>query len=215
MKKFLVFSFFVLLIVVIALGMTGFVPGLSEFMGANKARDLGVVPSREVFDSVLKANGFVLNDNAGFGPNTKISYQGQKTVDATLSDNEIASLLNFNHAEKFPIKDAQVKIHKDGTLEVSAKVSIKNYKGYSLENAVYVKGKIEVISPTSIKINPEQVEIGRFPFPMTERVTSALNREANSILSTITGLSIQSVSYDEGKVNFKGTIPALAKRVLR
>ena len=213
MKKFLIFFALIVVAIVIGLGMTGFVPGLSKMLGADKPRDLGVSATKEEFSSTLNNIGFSLNDDAGFGPNTKISYHGQKTVNVGVSESEISSLLSFNHAEKFPVKDAQVKIHKDGTVEASAKVSIKNYKGYSLENAVYVKGKIDVTSPNSVKINPESVEIGRVPFPMTEQMTSTLNNEANQLLKTIPGLSIQSVSYEEGKINFKGTIPASAKRI--
>lgn len=205
----------VLVIIIIGIGLTGFVPGLSSLLGANKPRNLGVEVSEEKYNYILNTVGFELNNQIGLGSDTKISYQGQKNINVSLSESDLSSLLSFNHAELFPVKNVQVKIHQNGTVEASANVSINNYKGYSLNNAVYVKGKIDVISSRNIKIKPDEVEIGRIPLPMTEKMISVLNNEANQYINKIEGLSIESVSYEDGKVNFKGTIPSKATRIKR
>ena len=205
----------VFILLALGAGMTGFVPGLSDALGANSPRDLGVKVTKADYDSAVKKVGFILDDSAGLGPNTRISYQGQKQVSATFSQEEISALVDFNNADLFPVKDMQIKISKDGTLESSAKISVNNYNGYTLNNAVYAKGKIEVASPKTLKLEPEAVMIGRIPTPVTDTMLGAVEKEVNAKLASIPGLTIQSVSFDHGKINFKGTIPASAKRVLK
>ncbi len=198
--------------------MAGFVPGLSSLLGANKAKDLGVKYTIKDYQSAITKLGFSLDTSAGEGPDTKIQYStATKKVDVELTNEEVSALLNFDHAEKFPVTDAQVKANPDGTVEGSAKVKIDNYKGFSFDNAVYGKGTATLTSPTSIKItNAESLVVGRMPTPVTDQMIQTAEDEANSKLASIPGLSIQSVSMTEdGKVHFVGIIPESAKRVPR
>lgn len=216
-RRFPIWLIVLLVIILIIIGVasaSGFVPVLSSVIGANSPRNLGIKTTSADFKKTLESIGFSLDDGAGFGPDTHITYGSQiKKVDGVFSNEQISSLINFNHADKYPIRNAQIKISKDGTLEASAKVKVQNFKGYSVDNAVYVKGRIEVIGSKQIKINPEKIEIGRLPVPVNQNVVKLIEDEANKKINSIPGLSIQSVSYEEGKVNFKGTIPASAKRV--
>jgi hypothetical protein len=208
-----IFLLFILLVIGVA-GYSGFVPGLSDTMGANEPRDLGVKTTKTDFTATLQKAGFVLDDSAGFGPDTRISYSGQKNVDVTLSNEEISSLMNYDHAKAYPISDAQVKVSPDGTLEGSAKVNA-SYAGYSVNNAVYAKGKIEVTGPTSVVFNIDSLVIGRVPMPIRAEDKAKAEQLVHEKLNSIPGFSIGSVSYEGGLVHFKGTIPASAKRVKR
>lgn len=198
------------------IGATGFVPVVSDIMGANTPRDLGVKSTNEDYKNALAKIGFELDNSLGFGKDTMISYgAGRREVDITLTNAEISSLINFKHAEAYPVRNAQVKISQDGTMEASALVVVPEYKGYSLKNAVYAKGKVEVLGSKSVNLVPEAAAIGYVPVPIDPKMVDFVETEVNGKLSSIPGLEIESISYQDGGINFKGTIPASAKRVPR
>ena len=203
----------IFVLLVLGAGMTGFVPVVSDILGTNAPRDLGVKVTQADYDSALAATGFKLDSSAGYGPDTHITYSGQKAVSVGLTDAQLSALIDFDHATQYPVRNAQVKIHADGTLEAAAYIKVDSYKGYSVNNAVYVKGSFDVLPGGQIKLHPAEVQVGRAPVPLVESGVAAAEQEVNSKIASIPGLSIQSITYEEGKVNFKGTIPASAKRV--
>lgn len=215
-KKWMKIAGIIVLVLLLIAGYTGFVPVISDLMGTNSPRDLGVKYTKEDYVNAMQKANFELDSSAGYGPETKISYQGKQNIDTTFTQEEISALISFDHAENYPARDAQVKINEDGSIEVSAKIKIKDYKGYSLNNAVYVKGKAELSSPNRISLTDvDEVEIGRLPAPVTDSIINEVEQEINDRISRIPGLYIESVNLEKGAAGFKGTIPESAKRVPR
>jgi len=213
MKKLIIFLI-VIAVLVLGVAYAGFVPVVSPLLGTNKPRDLGVKYTKADYESIIQQAKFKLDNSAGFGPDTRITYSPNKiTVEGKFTQEQVSALINFDHADGYPVSNTQIKIHADGTLEGAAQVGVNNYKGYSFHNAVYVKGKIDVTSAKSLKLNPEKLEVGRLPVPINEKAKNIVETAVNEKLNSIPGLAIESVSFEEGKVNFKGTIPESAKRV--
>lgn len=212
---------FLLVVLIFVAGITvvslaGFVPGLSTIVGARSPKTLGVPKATQAdYESALKKIDFVLDSSAGTGKDTRISYSGQKSVTATFTQAEVAALINFNHADAYPARDARIKIHSDGTLEGSSRIDVPDYKGYSLQNAVYVKSSVDVVGPKQIKLNPSSVRIGYVPVPIRQDILDFVGKEVNNKLQNIPGFSIRSISYTDGGITFDGTIPASAKRIKR
>ena len=204
------------LVLLLIAGYTGFVPILSDIMGTNSPRDLGIEYTKQDYLNAMNKAGFTLDNSAGLGPDTKISYSGQKQINAQFTQEEISALLSFDHAEKFPAKDVQVKINEDGSLEASARIKLDDYKGISIDNAVYIKGKPELVAPNRISLEKiDKLEIGRVPTPVTEEIKSRVEDEINNKLNSIPGLNVESLDVKNGVAGLKGTIPESAKRVPR
>lgn len=218
-KGKIIFLTIILLLVggaVYAAGLSGFVPVISPMLGADKPRDLGVVSTLDDYKAAAQATAFTLDNSAGKGPDTRISYSAKKkTINGKFSQSQISSLINFNHSDSYPVSGAQIRVHADGTMEGAAMVNVNGYKGYDFHNAVYVKGKVNVTSPQSLSFDVSAVEVGRLPVPINPTVKQVVEDAVNEKLRSITGLAIESVGYEEGKIDFKGTIPESAKRVKR
>jgi hypothetical protein len=200
--------------IIIAGGVLGVIPGVSDVFGTNKPRDLGVKYTKQDYDSGMKKLGFAIDRSAGSGPDTQLVYSTKtKKVDAELTNAEISALLSYDHADKYPVRNAQVKINADGTVELSAAVALKDYKGISFNNAAYFKGRITKESSKSLNLQADAIEAGRLELPQKEKVVREVEREVNSRLERIPGLSIDSLEVkDEGKVHLQGTIPESANR---
>jgi hypothetical protein len=205
----------VILAIVLIIGSLGFVPGLSTVLGANKPRDLGVTYTKQDYVSGMQKLGFVFDKSAGTGPNTKLVFSSTtKKVDAVLTNAELSALLTYDHSDRYPVHDAQVKVNPDGTIEVSAGVVLKEYKGINFDNAAYFKGKISKESSKSVSIEADKIEAGRVAVPEKEKVVQEAEKELNARLAKIPGLSIDTLEVTgDGNLRVQGTIPDSAKRV--
>lgn len=215
MKKLIVFLI-VIAGLVIGAAYTGFVPVLSPLLGTDKPRDLGIKYTKADYENIMSQTKFKLDNSAGFDSNTMITYSPNKIkIEGSFTQEQVSALINLDHASGYPVSNAQIKINADGTLEGAAQVGVNNYKGYSFHNAVYVKGKIDVTSTKTLRLNPEKLEVGRMPVPINEKAKNIVETAINEKLNSIPGLAIESVTFENGKANFKGTIPESAKRVKR
>ena len=244
----------IVLAVVLVLGtLIGAVPGLSSLAGTNRPRDLGVHPTRADYDRAVTAVGYKLNNlpagltalpgpgagNAGaaatpVGPAAADQYRkvysGQVAIDRDFTQAEVSALLGFNHVPWWLFQDPQLKVNKDGTLELA---TLLNLKGLPMDQLpatfrsslpavlpdqvpIYVKGRLDVTGPQSVKLSVERLDVGRLPVPANaaspENVQRA-NEWVNDRLRTIPGLKIESITYADGKAHFKGTWPQQFQRV--
>lgn len=171
-------------------------------------------------------------------------YKGTKKIDMEYTDEVFTSILNINKPSYLMVSKTQVKFHKDGTMEASAMVNtdyVKDYiklltkgsEGKDLGLAanvgikflntlpqkvpVYAAGKVEYIGNNHIHFDVKTVKVGVLPTPANLLSTGNIeyaNKVANDALDTMTGLKIEKLSFEEGKLNFKGTVPAGTERIL-
>jgi hypothetical protein len=79
----------VVLIVVIALGYLGFMPGVSNIFGSNKPKDLGVTFSAADYQSARAKMGTIISDlpnNAA--AEASVKFSGQKAINATFTESD-------------------------------------------------------------------------------------------------------------------------------
>ena len=122
------------IIAALILGYFGFVPGLSDVMGANTPRDLGVKATASSLSSANSKLGVTFStlpaDAVGAA---SLSETGSHPVSATLTSEEVTALLN-DHAAKwkyYPIDNIQVRINPDNTIEMSGVLRIDRWSGYA------------------------------------------------------------------------------------
>jgi len=220
----------IILVPILVLGYYGFVPGVSSIMGANKPKDLGVKFTDQTYkDGLAKIGARVETRPAGSGAD--VTYSGVTNVDANFTQEELSSFITDCPGTICLIDNAQVKIHADGQVELSGVLRldrVTNFAkalGYSdsdLEAAkkyvnvfqtnpsIYVNGTASVIN-NHVSLNVAQTKIGRVWLP--DSFVKGNDGIAESVLddqlSRIPGASIQTASFENGKLNFVGTLPAV------
>jgi len=234
LKGLLFFIVIIIVIAVLILGYLGFVPGLSDIMGTNKPRDLGIKYTQADYDSAGAKNGVKIQviDSA---PDIKTSMvcKGSHQVNASFTSEELTARININSAnwKYFPVKNVQIKINQDGTGEGSGLLLINRLAGFAqatgfadldiksvtsklkfLRNQVpfYVKLGVTV-KDGQAKLDVQKAELGRLGLPqdLATKYQSDINYNISRLLSAaaFSGLSVTSADLNGGKLNFNGKLP--------
>lgn len=233
---FLSLIFLTAIAVLLIAGYFGLIPFLSNLMGANNPKDLGIDYSQKEFKSFTeKTGGQLIIIKKTLTPATSISYSGQLNFDSSFTQEQISARLNYSPWKYMPVNNTQVRINKDGTIEFSGNLLIARLPGfiaregmgqYSMTDVikgldfikvikinppVYIKFKAS-IENNNLSLNVQKIEIGRFNLPLQKiKVNKTLTSVAESILSKVPGFYAKEVNFSDGKLNFKGTIPEKMK----
>lgn len=223
----------IILIPVCVLGYFGFVPGVSNVMGANKSKDLGVRYTAQDFAVYQNITGatFLNFANAPANPNKpgkKIVFANPKPVDVILTDTQITAAINSTGWSWMPITNTQVKFIEGG-LEVSGNLQLTHIKefvgfvggvGYSnadIDTGVAWAGKFINNAPVYIKANASiendvvnlqitNATIGRFNVPV-DQSQKVLQTGTTNVVNNTPNLQVTSATFSDGAVHFVGTIP--------
>jgi hypothetical protein len=186
MKKF--FLLVILLIIltpVFALGMMGFIPGLSSILGADKPRDLGVKYTAADLSSVRSKSQI---EYATLPPSTSPlqtrQFTGAREIKGEFSSAEITASLNNQNWVHWPYKNVQIKFNADGSGEISGILIKDKLPGYATAIGVptealafvmkylpadpvfYVKMKATLENNKVGIFEPQSLQIGRIPLPL-------------------------------------------------
>ncbi len=195
----------VIVAIVLFVGYLGFVPGVSDLMGTNKPRDLGVKYSDADYNSLLgKLPGMAITnmEDVCLGCPHKVS--GSVPANAKVSQEEFSALLNKGNKKSGLVKDIQVKFNSDGTVEASGKAVDPR-----LSAPIYAKAKPVVCGPRCITFEIDSAEAGRLGVSgeQLEAARGMLDEVSQGFFDRNPGLTIESLSVEGGKMNFKGTVP--------
>ncbi len=217
----------VVVLVVLILGYLGFVPGLSDLMGAGP-RDLGIHPSAADAQSATSKIGNNETTFAGTGgPIGSIKLEGSHHVDTILTEEEITAAQNARNYKYDPIRDVQVKINADNTVEVSGRISIPKARDYLTairipqadidkvlniakylpgEAAFYAKGTVSMTNNV-LSTDLSAVKIGNLDVSKDQLPSGTLAAIASTIISKNPGVSVDKFEIVDGKAHFVGTYP--------
>lgn len=230
MKKIFIGLVITLFIVIIVpLSVLGLVPVLSSLIGAGP-KDLGIRISKE--DSV-KARAKSGTEIISIQKNDAIkdfTLVGRKNAEFVMDSAELTAHSNNRPWKNYPLKNLQIKIHNDGTIESSATLVISKAipyvmgLGYSesqirdamqkysippFEVPVYVLGKGSVKNDV-VSVDAQEVKIGMIAVPGD--IVSQANKEAEEVLNDVIqkhsdAFHAEEVSFANGKMTFKGAVP--------
>lgn len=235
-KRLLIGLFIVAIAVILGLGYLGFVPGLSNILGASKPKNLGVTYTAVDFNSIMSKNHvkLVVLEKA---PTVRESFvlQGSQTISNAFTDKEITARLAKNDDWPLsPFTDVQVKIGQGGIVEASGIVHVDRLRLYAEATGVsqteidaiakgmdtykiprgsfpaYVKGTLS-IKDNNLDINLSQLMIGKVPIPETLYRQAKVPFESFVHERLTSGgygsLSVKSLTFSDGMMRFSGTIP--------
>lgn len=219
-----------LAIILIPLTALGLVPGLSPLFGAGP-KDFGIkVTKEDSFAARAKAGIEIVSLAKNADPRRDFTLEGRKDANFTLDSKELTAFTNNRPWIKYPIKNVQVKIDKDGIIESSATLIVSRVMpfaialGYSelqirdamqkfnippFEVPVYVKGKGSVLND-AVSINAQNIKIGAIPVPGD--IVGQINKGAESILDDIiqkhsASFHTDTLNFTDGRMIFKGIVP--------
>lgn len=212
-----------------------FVPGLFQ------PNDLGIRPSEGAYESAMvKLN--IQKDRApteGDVEDYIISYGAPQKVEAHLTSEELTAFFNNNRPPYYAVKDVQVRINDDGTIEASGKLDTDYIFNqmldgtYTREDAkkalpmlglipdtvnVYFKASGEVGNNQVYGLEISSAKVMGVPIPQSligpnlSFITDTLDSYA-ARASSKSGAYVDQVTIDDGQLYFKGSLPASIERV--
>ncbi len=213
----------------------GFVPGLSNVLGARTPRDLGVTWSAADLASYKSKTGTAFLDFANApvnpsDPTKKTVFADPKTVqNLQLTQAEITAAINSLNWAWLPATNVQVRLG-NGTVEVSGNLKLDHAVdftrfiggvGYSESNvqkavdwgmrfangsAFYAKGTASVFN-NALTFSLQDIRIGRFAVPSDVASKVIYTGGSNGMRNT-KYLDVKSASVQPGVLLFSGTYPS-------
>ncbi len=195
----------IIILVAVAASVTGLyaVPGISNIVGMNKPKDLGIKSSPEALASLKgKIPMTISGPAADYSGSPEKIFTGQIPVDTNRSSEEITSWINRFSGTNPPVKDVQVKFIEGG-MEISGMIS--EY----VKAPVYVKVMVTQTSPTSVALDIQKAKLGLFSVPdkYLSQAQKWIQDKVNERIAGTPGYSIQTLEYHDGYSYFKGTYP--------
>jgi len=220
----------VVVIGVLVLGYLGFVPGLSNLMGANKPAKLGGTYTAADYNSAISKSGVQMNDNLAntYVPKSQKVYGPAKAVSMDLTPSEILAVLNTKPmSPNIPFKDYDLRINPDNSVEVSSLLEVEKIANNSQvpqevkdalqsindaglkEVPVYMKGDVSVVNG-QLNYDAEDIKIGKISIPagQVNDAASQVSDYFQTLTSHIPELSVTNASIIDGKLHFDGTMPS-------
>lgn len=213
-KIVLWFLVVLILAVILGLGYLGYIPGVSQVLGADKPQNLGVTYTPNDFASARAKSQLVYE---ALPPNTpdsmSLQRSGSRAVTTTLNSAEMTAFMNDRPWKYWPIRSVQLRINDDGTAELSGILIKDRLQGYAagigapteIANIVanflpaaptfYVKAKTSLVNNKVGDFDIQSVKLGRMPIPVdtllsfksSKMVDSAFASDGISQLSQYSG----------------------------
>ena len=231
MKTFLIVLACIVVVLVLVAGYFGFIPGVSDAMGANKARDLGVKYTDADLQKGRELTGIDLQNLSGDAKT--LEFSGSKSISGEYTSSVITAMISSAKYKYYPLSNTQIKINSDGTLEAAGNFDIDNalkwsadlggdtsfsrevvnYTSYVSNNpSFYLKGKMLVVN-NQIDLNISSVQISRFAAPASviNKYQGDLANFVEQKIASVPGMNVKSADFSTGVLKLDATYPAVEK----
>jgi hypothetical protein len=194
------------------------------------AKDLGIkITPQNSADARTKVGTEIISIKSGDNK-TDFTLEGKKDAQFTFDSQELTAHSNNRPWKNYPIKNLQIKILPDGTIESSGILVISKAMPYAIglgysenqikeamqkynippfEVPIYALGKGSVTND-KVTISASNLKIGSIPIPAN--IVSEVNKEAEQVLDDLiqkhsNAFHAESLTFSDGKMNFKGQVP--------
>lgn len=224
----------ILILVVIALGFM--------FPGLVWTRSLGIHYTQTDYNSIMNKLNYSKDDTPTLDSKDLYNYvYGEPTsIDTYFTSEELTAFFNENRPSFYPIKNFQIKINMDGSIEIACSANV-NYFLDDVLGGKYTREQIQNEIP-ALGILPNNVNIYiNFTGSITNNVSSIYissasvqgvdipNKYLNSTeainyitsglndfilkVNNETGSSFESMTVENGIIKFKGNVPSSLERI--
>jgi len=202
---------------------------ISKIVGTGQ-HDLGItVTQAETTAAIDKVGTEIVALSADTPAEMGFRLEGSHKADFTMDSQELSAHSNNRPWKNYPLKNVQIKIHNDGTIESSAILVIDKAMPYamglgyseaqirdamakyaipSISVPIYVKGKGSVTA-NQAQVAAEAVKIGNVTVP--SNIVAEANSAAASVLNDLMArnkqsFNCESLTFQDGKMRFKGMV---------
>lgn len=231
--KFLI-TILVLGLVVVALGFI--------FPGLIWTKSLGVSYTKADYDSIMAKLEYIKDSapTTGTAEDYKYVYGELVNVNVSFTSEELTAFLNYNRPDYFAVKNVQIKLNNDGSMEASGNLNVDYVLNeflsgeYSRANIqeeipalgllpktvnVYIKASGSVYNNSAISPSVQSLSVQGISIPSkyyasseaVSEITSGVNNLINSYNKKSTAV-FENISVENSKLNFKGQVPSSLER---
>jgi hypothetical protein len=189
-----------------------YVPVVSEALGTSAPKDLGIKADPAKFSSLLARENVTLTGPASNYPLTaSIRYGPSAPMDASVTSEELTSMMQATNNAKGPLKDIQVRLGNNNQLEMSANADLEQI-GYPVKGPIYLKGTLEKGDSGSVRISLTEGSLGLVPAPdfVLQQGEAGLEKAINRQLVNMPGMQIDTLSINNGQLHYTGAFPQTA-----
>ena len=213
-----------------------FLPG---FFGP---KNLGIKTSKEAYDSALTKLNYQKDPSpsTGSADDYKYTYGEIKEVKTALTSEELTSFINYNRPEYYAVKDAQIKINNDGSVEFSGSIDTDYFMNkvlgdeYTEEDIaekfpfikvipdslnVYAQFSGEISDNKSEQFEFSNIELMGVSLPTdiygTDSAKDSINSAVNDFLASTTektGGTYDSIKVENGELKIDANLPTVLNR---
>lgn len=210
--------------------------------GFFRPKDLGIKTSKEAYESALAKLNYQKDaaPTSGTGDDYTYTYGDLKEVDTTLNSEELTSFFNYNRPKYYALKDVQIRINPDNTMEFSGAIDteyfLSNVLGgeYSVEDIeknfplikaipgsvnVYAQLSGEIVDNKSTGFAFSDIEVMGVGLPSdiyeTENAKDEIKNLIDGFLESTTektGGSYESIKIEDGELKINANLPSMLKR---
>lgn len=236
-KKGLVkFITFLVIASVMVMGIGFIFPGLLW------QKSLGITYTTEDYNGMLEKLNYIKDaaPTEGTEGDYAYVYGSLKSVDVEFTSEELTAFFNENRPNYYALKNVQIRINNDGTIEASANANVDYFLNevlggeYSRDQInqqipalgmlpsnvnLYLKFSGSVTdNRTSIDVSSASVQGMDIPsvYVDSSEAMSILSSGCDNIMNTYkskTGSNFDKISIEDGVVKFKGSVPSSLERI--
>jgi len=205
MSKKIIAVIIVIMIILIGIAATGvfYIPGFSEVLGTNKPHDLGVKADPAKFNALLARENVKLSGPvSNYALTANIKYGQAQPMDATVSSEELTSMMQATNNANGPLKNMQVKLGSNNRMEMSADADLQKY-GYPVKGPVYLKGTLEKSGSGAVNIIVSEGSLGLIPVPANvfQQAGDGIEQQINHQLGAMPGMRIDTLEIQNGQLH--------------
>ena len=231
--KFLVFLI-ILAAIVVALGFI--------FPGLLWTKSLGVKYTEKDYKSMLEKLQYIKDETPTLDSADLYTYTygSVKNVNVEFTSEELTAFFNENRPSYYALKNVQIKINSDGTIEAVANANVDYFLNeflsgdFSKEDIkeqipalgllpntvnLYINfGGSVVNNKANAIVNSVQVQGVTIPnkFVNSNEAINVINDGCNNIMNsynTKTGSTFKKIAIEDSKVKFEGSVPSSLERI--
>jgi len=191
-------------------------------------KDLGVEYTAKDLQRISEAIGGDrvypndMSESSDIFEDYNLNYSDPKAYNLEITPEELGAIIAEILPPAFPVKDLQMIIHDDGTVEVSCRANLEVLVNHFFNDVadnipipvpknanVYIKGKLTTINGVST-VDIESAKIGALGIPqkyLTPENQQSIARYADRFQTAAPGVVVRELSFDNNKIYFDGDFP--------
>ncbi|XMB86959.1 hypothetical protein RJG79_03960 [Mycoplasmatota bacterium WC44] len=218
-------SKFILFVVIVLIAIAVYIYSSVFLLGP---KDLGVSYTNEDLTRISDAIGGdrvypeEMEEDDDIFEDYILNYSDPKSYNLEISGPELSAIIAEILPPAFPIKDLQMVIHDDNTVEVSCRANVEVIVNHFFSDVIdnipiplpdkaniYIKGKLEISNGVSV-IDIQDAKIGLISVPekyLTPENQVTIAKYADRFQTAAPGVVIRSLRFDDNKIYFDGDFP--------